>query len=116
MRLVVNRSQEILRGMMGGHKGVNFTLRYRLELTHEESDLVKQYKLQDYALTFTNYNGSRIPDDTIGRMCDGRAQTLPDVTTLINNEETVKNACDSLPALFAMCRTFGGDEVIEYPR
>jgi hypothetical protein len=49
-------------------------------------------------------------------MMVGRSQTLTDVTTLIGNEETVKNACDALPQLFEVVRTFGGNEVIEYPR
>jgi hypothetical protein len=101
---------------MGGHRGISFTLKYRLELTQEEADLVKKYNLHDYALTYTNFNEGEVPDDTIRRMCEGRTQTLPDVTTLIKNEEIIKNSCDSLPILFAMCRTFGGDEVIEYPR
>jgi hypothetical protein len=28
----------------------------------------------------------------------------------------VKDACDALPDLFMVVRTFGGDEVIDYPR
>jgi hypothetical protein len=28
----------------------------------------------------------------------------------------VKNACDHLPVLFEIARTFGGEEVIDYPR
>jgi len=49
-------------------------------------------------------------------MVAGRTQTLSDVTTLIQNENVVKDACDELPVLFEVVRTFGGEEVVEYPR
>jgi hypothetical protein len=49
-------------------------------------------------------------------MVAGRTQTLSDVTTLIKNEDVVKDACDTLPVLFEVVRTFGGEEVIDYPR
>jgi hypothetical protein len=38
------------------------------------------------------------------------------VTTLVSNEEVIKEACDGLPTLFEVVRTFGGEEVVEYPR
>jgi hypothetical protein len=101
---------------MGGHKGVVFTLGYRLELTPEEAELVREYKLDDYPLTWTTIQGQRMPDDTIARLVAGRSQSLTDVTTLLNNEEVVKSACDALPPLFEVVRSFGGDDVIEYPR
>lgn len=116
MRLVINRRQEDMKGMLGGHKGVSFTLAYRLELTSEEKELVARYKLGDYAVTWRSVQGAQTPDDTIANMTVGRSQTLSDVTTLLRNEKIVKDACDSLPTLFEVVRTFGGDEVIEYPR
>jgi hypothetical protein len=116
MELIISRRQADVKGMLGGHKGVNFTLSYRLVLTDEESGLVERYKLGNYALTWSSSPQGRIPDDTIANMVQGRAQTLGDVTTLVNNEEIVKNACDALPTLFSVVRTFGGDEVINYPR
>lgn len=102
--------------MMGGHKGVQFTLTYRLELTREEADLVDRYKLSTFPITFHSVQGARVPDDTIGNMLQGRSTTLSDVTTLLNNENVVKDACDQLPVLFDVCRSFGGDEIIDYPR
>jgi hypothetical protein len=116
MRLVINRSQQAVKGMLGGNKGVQFTLAYRLELNPDEAELVRRYKLEDYPLTWVTMQGTRVPDDTIARLMQGRSQTLSDVTTLLANEETIKSACDALPPLFEVVRTFGGDEVIEYPR
>lgn len=116
MKLAIQRSQQDIKGMLGGHKGVSFTLSYRLILSAEEQELVKRYKLEEYPVTWQTIQGTRMPDDTIGNMTAGRTQTLSDVTTLVKNENVVKEACDSLPVLFEVVRTFGGEEVIEYPR
>jgi hypothetical protein len=116
MKLVISRSQAAMKGMLGGHKGVRFTLSYRLELTPEEDALVREYKLENYPLTWTTINGSQMPDDTIRSLQQGRNESVDDVTTLIRNEEIVKDACDSLPPLFEVAKSFGGEEVIEYPR
>jgi hypothetical protein len=105
-----------MKGMLGGHKGVKFTLSYRLELTPDESGLVERYKLSEYPVTWKTLQGTQMPDDTIANMIAGRTQTVSDVTTLLNNEGVIKNACDSLPPLFEVVRTFGGDEVVDYPR
>lgn len=102
--------------MFGGDKGVSFTLRVTLELTDEEAELVRKYKLESYPLTWRNYQGNRVPGDTVSTLRQGISQTVNDVTTLVNNEEVFKAACDELPVLFDVVRTFGGSEVIEYPR
>lgn len=116
MRLIINRRQDDVTGLFGGHKGVSFTLSYRLELTSAEADLVSRYRLENYPVTYQNVGNVQAPDDTIANMLIGRQQKLPDVVTLIKNENVVKSACDGLPPLFLMCASFGGDEVIEYPR
>jgi hypothetical protein len=117
VKLIISRSQAEKKGMLGGHKGVEFTLRYRLELTPDEQQLVERYKLDFYPLTWKSTpTGERQPDDMISTMVQGRSETLTDVTTLLKNEEIIKNACDMLPPLFEVVRSFGGDEVIDYPR
>lgn len=116
MRLVINRSQQDVKGLMGGHRGVSFTLSYQLQLTSEETALVQRYKLENYPVTWSNTPQGRIPDDTIGNMVAGRSQTVTDVTTLLRNEEIVKSACDDLVNLFEVVKSFGGEEVIDYPR
>ena len=116
MQLVIRRDQADIKGMLGGHKGVQFTLSYQLQLNEHELALVERYKLHDYAITYTSHQGTRIPDDTIRNMLAGRSQTVEKVTTLVKNEEIVKDACDSLPALFEIVTTFGGTETVHYPR
>lgn len=117
MKLIINRSQAEKKGFLGASQGIHFTLRYRLELTQEEMGLVDKYGLRYYPLTWTTEpGGRRSTDDTIASMLEGGEETLSDVTTLIKNEDTIKQACDVLPPLLDMARSFGGDEVIEYPR
>lgn len=116
MKLVISRNQAAMKGLLGGHKGMQFTLSYRLVLTPDEQALVDQYKLHEYPLTWKTIQGNRIPDDTIANMVEGRSQTVTDVRTLVSNEETIKSACDNLPPLLEVVRTFGGDEVVDYPR
>lgn len=116
MRLVITRSQNEVRGIMGGSKGFTFTLHCLLQLTTEELDIVHRYKLTDYPLTFVTVQGTRVPSDTIGRLLAGTNQTVADVETLLGNEEAVKSACDKLPTLFEVVRSFGGQQVIDYPR
>ncbi len=116
MRLHIQRDQQAVKGMLGGNKGVSFSLSYRLELTSDEAALVEQYRLQEYPVTWRTVQGTRMPDDTIGNMVQGRNQSVQDVTTLVRNEHVVKEACDELPELFRVVRTFGGSEVVEYPR
>lgn len=116
MKLIIKRDQAAITGMLGGHKGVRFTLAYRLELTQEEMQLVERYKLHDYPVTWKTFDGHRVPADTIGGMLAGKSETLTDVTALVGNETTLKNACDGLPPLFEVARSFGGEESVEYPR
>jgi hypothetical protein len=116
MKLIINRSQQDVKGMLGGHKGVSFTLSYRVELGHDELELVQRYKLEEYPVTWHTVGDQRVPDDTIRNMLQGRSQTVRDVKTLLGNEAVVKDACDGVATLFQVVRTFGGDEVIEYPR
>ena len=116
VQLVIKREQAPVKSLLGGHKGVEFTLVYRLLLTDEECELADQYKLGDYPVTWKNLPSGQVADDTLRDMVAGRSQTLTDVTTLVGNERAIKDACDSLPKLFEIVRTFGGQEVIDYPR
>ena len=116
MKLIINRSQHDQKGMLGGHKGVNFTLRYRLVLTEEERQLVERYRLNGHTITTRTFQGREIPGTSIADMVQGQSSIVTDVTHLIREENVIKNACDELPVLFDICRSFGGDEVIDYPR
>lgn len=111
MRLIIHRSQADVKGMLGGHKGVSFTLSTRLEFTNEEQNLLEHYKMWSYSL----FTRGQLPV-TIRQLEQGDTQSLANVEILLDNEEIVKRALDQVPPLLSVLRSFGGDEVIEYPR
>lgn len=111
MQLTVQRTQADVRGMLGGHKGVNFTLQTQLLFTEEEQQLINHYKMWDYS-AFTQ-GGLPV---TLRELAAGRVQTLANVEVLLANEAVVKEALDSIPPLLGVLRSFGGQEVIPYPR
>jgi hypothetical protein len=116
MKLIISRGQHDIKGMLGGHKGVNFSLKCRLELTGEEAGLVQKYKLDFYPLTLREFQGTTMPGISISALVTGHTSVVSDVTKLVREENIIKNACDELPTLFDVCRSFGGDEVVAYPR
>uniref|UniRef100_A0A7V3KND1 Uncharacterized protein n=1 Tax=candidate division WOR-3 bacterium TaxID=2052148 RepID=A0A7V3KND1_UNCW3 len=115
MKLIIKRDQEAKTGLLGGHKGMRFILSYRVELTPEEQALVTKYRMEYYILTFkTDKNGNKIAFHTIGSLMRGGTDTVDDVTILLNNEETLKNACQNFKTLLEVMATFGGEEVYEF--
>lgn len=110
MQLVISRGQADQRGMFGGHKGVQFSLYYRLELTAEEHALVDRYRLVDHVLT-----RSQAKIDTVRDAMQGVTEIVGSVEILLNNEKVVKRACDSFYRLVTVAQSFGGEEIVELP-
>lgn len=110
MQLVINRGQADQKGVFGGHKGVQFSLDYRLLLTAEELALVDRYRLTDHVLT-----RSQAKIDTVRDALQGVTETVGSVEILLNNERVVKKACNSFYQLLLVARSFGGEEIIEFP-
>ncbi len=80
MRLIISRNQQDVKGVFGGHKGVQFTLGYRLELTQEEAELVRRYNLGSHTLTTRVIDGVSVPATTLAELMAGRDQTVSGVT------------------------------------
>jgi hypothetical protein len=111
MKLEIKRNQAEIKGMFGGHKGVEFSLSMKLVLTPEETAMVEQYSLWGYAL----WTRGQLPV-TVRTLVQGDHQTLSDVERLLRSERIAKESLDSLPVLFEVIKSFGGVEVVEYPR
>ncbi len=111
MKLIIKRDQKAQTGLLGGHKGMNFILNTRIELTSDEKALVQKYKAENYPLTFTQDN---LPKETVSTLMQGKTQELKDITILLNNEEVIKGACKNFKVLLDVMATFGGEEVIEF--
>jgi len=104
MKLLIKRNQDT--GFMGG---ISFILEAKVELTQEESELVKKYKAHKEVLYSA---GNR--QYTINDLLSGSRDKCKDITILLNNEEVYKNACVHFKTYLEVMRSFGGEEVIEY--
>jgi hypothetical protein len=111
MQLVIRRTQADMKGVFGGHKGVNFNLFYRLVLSPEEAGVVQRYKLDMHVLSRSG-NGLA---ETVGDAMRGVNQTVQSVDVLLNNEKIAKSACDSFYRLLQVAQSFGGEDVVEFP-
>jgi len=110
MKLIIKRNQADRKGLFGGHKGVNFTLSYRVELTPEENDLVQKYKVQNEVLMKTGDDN----ETTIQDMLTGKSVTTRNVEILLNNEQVAKDVCKNFKNYLEVLLSFGGEEVIEF--
>lgn len=111
MILVIHREQADMKGMFGGHRGVAFTLSTRLQFSDEERQLLDHYRMWYYPLF--ERGGTPV---SIRQLADGETETLHVVEVLLQREEALKRALDKIPPLLDVLRSFGGDEIIEYPR
>ena len=104
MKLIIKRDQD--KAFLGG---MNFILEARVQLTSEESDLIKKYKAHKEVL-YSRDRGAY----TINNLVDGVREKCKDITILLNNEEVYKEACKHLKTLLEVMRSFGGEEVFEF--
>src|SRR5689334_8361568 len=111
MQLVIKRTQADVKGMFGGNKGVQFNLYYRLVLTQDESAIVQRYRLETHVLSTS---GAGLPE-TVGDLLRGVNQSVQTVEVLLRNEEVAKRACNSFYTLVQVAKSFGGEEVVNFP-
>jgi len=114
MKLVIRRDQKEQKGVFGGHKGMTFLLSCRVELTSEEQELIARYRAEDHPLTYRTVRDVQVPGHTIGDLVRGVSYELKDVTTLLSNEDIIKDACKDFKTLLVVMASFGGEEVIEF--
>ncbi len=109
MKLIIKRDQD--KGIMGGMK---FIVSFRVELTTKESELIQKYKAHKEPLTYMEKNDVEIPGLKISDLVNGVSYKAKDISTLLNNEEVIKEACQSFKDYLEVMASFGGEEVIEY--
>lgn len=112
MQLKIKRDQADVKGLLGGHKGVKFSLTARADVTPEEKALIDKYKVGEYILgewTFKDLTGHV----TVTSLLSGFSHTTDNIGTLIKLEDTLKDNCRTMKNLLAIMRTFGGEEVHE---
>jgi len=110
VHLVIKRGQTDQKGVFGGHKGVQFSLYYRLVLTPDEQALVDRYRLADHILS-----RSQAKIDTVREAVQGITEAVGSVEVLLNNEAVIRRACNSFYRLVQVARSFGGEEIVKLP-
>ena len=115
LHLTKNQSKKLL-------GGVKFEVKAKVELTDEERELVRRYKLEDEVLV------SRKMSNMLGELTQGGAEINISVKRLMSGDtykckglnevmiysSQLVDACESLKTYFEVARGFGGEEVIEF--
>jgi len=114
MRLHIARDQA--KGFLGG---VKFELRAKVELTNDESELVRKYKVEkevllkkQVRLLFTD----RVVDIhlTIATLVAGESFKCGDIGEILEYEQNIKESCKVFKEYIEMMRSFGGVEIVEF--
>lgn len=109
MKLIIKREQD--KGFLGG---ISFILKARVELTPEESDLIKKHKTHKQVLLSGQTRFGGTVDWRIENLTSGVAQKCKDVAEVINTEELLKEVRGTFKTFLAVMASFGGEEVIEF--
>ena len=117
MKLTIKRNQADVKGLFGGHKGVNFSLYGRCEISEGEKALVAKYKIGEYTLADYKIK-SRKGDSidfriSIDGIVAGKTVETDDINTLLELETAMKEGCKNMKNLLMVMATFGGEEVFE---
>lgn len=118
MQLRIIRSQNADKGFFGGHKGVTFALRYKLDVAEEDVELVNYYQVgsaivHEY-VSHIFHDGERFTTPIrVNELIGGSSLHLKDFSEIINAENALVTGAQTLKGLLAQMRKFGGEEVIE---
>ena len=118
MQLRLFRSQRDQKGIFGGHKGVNFSLQYKLDISDEESGLIDHYKVGGFVVH--KFKWGQTSDGTplvnnihVMELVNGGSLELRDFDEIVGSEDALIKGANNLKALLAQMRKFGGEEVID---
>lgn len=126
MKLLLRRDQKS--GMLGVGK-ITFTLAVRAELTDEEQNNIKKYKLGDTML----YEKMTLADKgsgllgvasrlafkmmnltvSVNDLSDGKKIDCKDIVEMLAVEDQIKEAAQTFKNVLEAAASFGGEEVIE---
>jgi hypothetical protein len=113
MKLIIRRDQAAKKGLLGGHKGMRFSLHCKVQISPNEQELIDKYKVSDHVLTWRGTDKGQVPGLTVKDLVYGHTTEVDDVGTLLNNEAVIKDACKDFKDLLMVMASFGGEEVIE---
>ena len=125
MKLLLRRDQKT--GLVG--KTITFTLDCRAELSSEEADSIKKYKMGKTMLYSESplvdrgsgvlgavsrvAHRARTVELTVNDLVDGKHLECKDVMEMMAIEAEIKEASHNLKAILETAAQFGGEEIIE---
>lgn len=127
MKVLLRRDQKA--GMMGMGK-ISFTLDVRAELSDEEQEHIKKYKLGETML----YERDKVIDPgsgllgaasrfalkalnislSVNDLSKGKQIECKDIVEMLAVEDQIKEACKTFKAVLTAASQFGGEEALEY--
>jgi len=130
MKLRLNKSQRST-GVMS--KKIMFSLGAQVDLTAQEQDHVKKYKMAKEVV----YSKERIAPEnynintwkgiarnfsaaamnlklTVNDLVGGRTIECKDINEMMDVEDTIKSSCQVLKGMLDACSGFEGEEIIDY--
>ncbi|MCK9345061.1 MAG: hypothetical protein M0P64_02970 [Candidatus Pacebacteria bacterium] len=127
MKVLLRRDQKA--GMMGMGK-VSFILDVRAELSDEEQEHIKKYKLGETML----YERDKVIDPgsgllgaasrfalkalnislSVNDLSKGKQIECKDIVEMLAVEDQIKEACKTFKAVLTAASQFGGEEALEY--
>ena len=115
MKLAIQRGQA--KGMMG-MGAVSFEVRGQVQLTTEEAELVRHYKLDNEVLAskplrILGADTGRVIQITVSTLISGTTHKAQSLGEVEGYAESLVSACKNLKSYLAVARTFGGQEVID---
>lgn len=117
MQLTIKRNQADVKGLFGGHKGVNFSLYGQCTVSAEERALIEKYKIGDYELaSYQMKVKGQQPIEvsiTVSNIISGKSVQTGDIKTLLELEDAMKNGCTNMKTLLEVMASFGGEQVID---
>lgn len=114
MKLVIQRDQRQQKGLLGGNKGAMFSISCQVQLTPQEQDLVKRYRVENEKLVAAGtLKASLTQELTIGTLIQSVSLECPNIGALLESEKEIRNACRAFKNYLDVMATFGGQEVVE---
>lgn len=93
--------------------GVAFILNAKVEITHEEQELIRKYKTHKEILMVKA--DTLFPKDiTIEDLISGLKFDCKSIDEVLSYDKIVKQACERMKIYLETMKSFGGEEVLEF--
>lgn len=115
MKLILIKDQS--KGMMGK---VSFEVKAEIQLSDEEANLIKHYKLENEILfqkkmvSIWGQPTDHLIDVRVKNLHSGEIYKCKSLDEVISYSDSLKSACETLKSYLEIAKSFGGKEVIEF--